>query len=84
MKLIQKEKPLLRNIHRFQQNIVNEWNPQAMECSSLIIHPVSLRDEITTNGYGMAIIELLCLSGILIHTVSDMKVESWDLVKNWE
>ena len=32
----------------------------------------------------MAIIELLCLSGILIHTVTDMGVESWDLVRDWE
>ena len=75
MKLVQKEKPLLRNIDEFQQKIVNGWNYQDKEYSSLIIPPVSPRDEIKTNGYGMAIIELLCLSGILIHTVSDMEVE---------
>ena len=32
----------------------------------------------------MAIIELMCLSGMLIHNISDMEVESWDLVKDWE
>ena len=46
--------------------------------------PVSLRDDIKTNVYGMEIIELLCLSGILIHTRLDMEVESWDLVKELE
>ena len=50
----------------------------------MIIPPVSLRDEIKTNGYGMAIIELMCLSGILIHTVTDSGVESWDLVRDWD
>ena len=75
MKLIQKEKSLLRNINKFQQKIVDECNPQAKDCFSLIIPSVSLRDEIKTHGYGMAIIEFLCLSGILIHTVSDIQVE---------
>ena len=77
MKLVPKEKLLL-------QNIAYEWNSQAKECSSLIIPPASLCDEIKTNIYGMIIIELLYLSGILIHTVSDMEVESRDLVKGWK
>ena len=54
------------------------------ESTSLIIPPVSLRDEIKTNGYGMTIIEILCLSGLLIHHTSDTLVESWDLVNDWE
>ena len=84
MKIIQMEKPLLRNLNEFQSKIVDAWNPKAKECSSLIIPPVSLRDEIKTNGYGMAIIELLCLSGILIHNISDVGGESWVLVEDWE
>ena len=84
MKIMQSEKPLLREIDKFQSKIVDIWNPKAKECSSLIIPPISLRDEIKTNGYGMAIIELLCLSGILIHTICDVGGDSWVLVKDWE
>ena len=84
MKIIQKEKPLLRNIDELQSKIVDEWSPNAKECSSLIIPHVSLRNEIKTNGYGMTITELLCLSGILIHNISPMEVELWDLVKDWK
>lgn len=52
MKYTQIEKLLLRKIDSFQSEIVNEWNPKGRECTSLIIPPVSLRDEIKTNGYG--------------------------------
>ena len=82
MRVISKEKPLLRNMYQSQSNSVDEWNSKAKECYSLFIPHVSSRDEIKTNGYGMAIIELLCLSEILIHTVSDMTMRSWYLVND--
>ena len=31
----------------------------------------------------MVIIEILCLSSLLIHLVSDHGVESWELCKDW-
>ena len=51
--------------------IVEQWNPRSKEATALLIPPVSLRDEIETDGYGMAIMEILYLSGVLI------KVESY-------
>ena len=62
---------LLRDAANFQNKVVKQWNPESSKATSLIIPPVSLRDEIKTNGYGMAIIEILCLCGLLIHEVSD-------------
>ena len=35
-----------------------------------MIPPVSLRDEIRTDDYGMAIIEILCLAGVLMKVTS--------------
>ena len=84
MKLIHSSQLHLRDITKFQEKVVVQWNPLSKESTSLIIPPVSLRDEIKTNGYGMAIIEILCLSGLLIHTTTESLVESWDLVNDWE
>ena len=78
------ETDILRNITKFQQKIVHQWNPESSKATSLMIPPVSLRDEIKTNGYGMAIIEILCLSGLLIHVTSDLGVESWELCNDWD
>ena len=46
---------------QFQTAIVEEWNPESKDAYALLIPPVSLRDEIKTDGYGMVIIEILCL-----------------------
>ena len=50
----------------------------------LLIPPVLLRDEIKTDGYDMAIIEILCLSGILIKVKGYGDSYSWELNKEWE
>ena len=65
-KVLQSESNEFKSFGRFQSSVVNEWNPKANNATAFIIPPVSLRDEIKTDGYGMALIELLCLSGILI------------------
>ena len=78
------ETATLRDATKFQSKIVQEWNPTSLTATSLMIPPVSLRDEIKTNGYGMAIIEILCLAGLLIHEVSDNGMETWALCKDWE
>ena len=57
---------------RFQNLVVHEWNPSSAAATAFIIPHVSLRDEIKTDGYGMVMIELLCLSGILIKTEKDV------------
>ena len=45
---------------------------------------MSLRDEIKTDGYGMAIIEILCLAGVLIKVKMYTDVYSWNLSKDWD
>ena len=71
-------------IKLFQQHVVEEWNPRSKNATALIIPPVSMRDEIKTDGYGMAIIELLCLSGILLQISKHNNVTTWELNKKWE
>ena len=78
------ETDTLREAIKFQDKVVYMWNPDSTKATSFIIPPVSLRDEIRTNGYGMAMIEILCLSGLLVHNVFADGVESWDLCKDWE
>ena len=68
----------------FQQTVVEEWNPQSKLASALIIPPVSLRDEIKTDGYGMAIIEILCLAGVLVKVELYTDVHAWELSRDWE
>ena len=72
----------MRDTAKYKEKIVQQWNPESVKVTSLIIPPVSLRDEIKTNGYGTEIIEILCLSSFLIHKVSDHGVESWALCKH--
>ena len=73
------------NIYKkFQQNIVEQWYPASKEPSVIIIPPVSLRDEIKTDGYGMALIEILRLSGILIQVNQEDDACEWVLNKEWE
>ena len=68
----------------FQRLIVEKWNPRSIDASKLLIPPVSLRDEITTDGYGMAIIEILCLSGVLKKVKLYTDVYEWELNKDWD
>jgi hypothetical protein len=50
----------------FNRRVVGIWNNRIKEVSKIIIPPVTLHDEIKTDGYGMAILDLLSLVGILI------------------
>ena len=72
-----KEVRTLRDITKFQQKIVHQWNSESINLTVLIIPPVSLRDEIKTNEYSMEIIETLCVSGLLRHVVLYHGIESW-------
>ena len=53
-------------------------NPKSKDASEIMIPPVSLRDEIKTDGYGMAIIEILCLAGVLIKVKLYTDVYAWE------
>ena len=68
---------------KFQEKVVKQWNPRSVEATALLIPPVSLRDEIKTDGYGMAIIEILCLSGILIKVKVYGDTYAWELNPKW-
>ena len=50
----------------FAFNIVRYWNPSIDYATKMIIPPVSSRDEIKTDGYGMALFEMLEQIGIII------------------
>ena len=68
----------------FQEFIVQEWNPWTTEATLLLIPLVSLRDEIKRDGYGMAVIEILCLSGVLLKVKGYNDSYSWELYNDWE
>lgn len=47
---------------KFQKFLVESWNPKHIGATAILIPPVSLRDKIKTDGYGIVIIEILYLS----------------------
>ena len=68
----------------FQRDVTLEWNLTSNEATKLFIPPVSLQDEIKTDGFGMAVIELLCLVGILHEEkISNIYIK-WKLDLNWD
>ena len=56
---------LFKCYNEFQRNSVRKWNPYYDKVCSLIVPKVMLHDEISTDGYGKCVIELLTLHGIL-------------------
>ena len=70
---------------QFQSRIVQLWNPSSLNVSEVIVPPVSLHDEITTDGYGKSIIELLELVGILEkQNEGNASKLKWELMNDWE
>ena len=70
--------------HTFQRNAVRKWNPNYDEVCSLIVPKVMLHDEISTDGYGKCIIELLTLHGILDKCKSGENNYEWRLSTEWQ
>ena len=68
----------------FQKNAIRKWNTNYDDICELIIPKVMLHDEITTDGYGKCIIELLTLHGILIKEKYGAKSFQWKLAENWK
>lgn len=52
-------------IARFQHKFVIEWYSKPANVTTMCIPPIFLRDENKTDMYGMAIIEILCLPGVI-------------------
>ena len=65
--------------------MVQFWNPSLKEQSKFIILPVSLHDEIKTDGYGMALIQYLTRIGILREVPSPKRnvPPSWERGPQW-
>ena len=59
VKQLSDEYTFMSECSEFQYNNVKLWNSSIEEPSKLLIPPVSLRDEIRTDEFGMAVIELL-------------------------
>lgn len=85
IKMFSQEKRGFINLcRRFQNENVLRWNKNANMASEIIVPPVSLRDEIKTEGYGVAVIELLILVGILIETTINDEYKRWDLCRDYK
>ena len=63
----------------FMYRHVMKCDPRVNKCSKLGVLPVSVRDEIKIDGFGMALIELLVLVNILkkIDTIGEST--KWEL-----
>ena len=72
-------------LKRFQYNNTSLWNSHIEKVVKLIIPPVSLHDEIRTDGYGMALIELLVHLGLL-YEYNDIHsgIKRWEACKDFE
>ena len=63
---------------------MNKWNPAYKSVSQFFVPKVFLHDEITTDGYGKCIIELLTLHGILVKQAVSESTYEWVLSDNWD
>ena len=67
----------------FQRQVVCQWNPSCKNVSECVVPSILHRDETTTNRFDVAVIEMLCYSGII--EIKERKNENieWVLSKNW-
>ena len=64
-----KRSTLFLKCQQFQNESVSKWNPYYNQISKFIVLKVFLHDEITTDGYGKCVVELLTKHGILVKNV---------------
>ena len=84
IKLFSKAKTtFIQKCRSFQRNNVCTWNPNINIASEIIVPPVSLRDEMKTSGYGIAVIELLILVGILVEKDFGKNDKRWYLAPDY-
>ena len=70
---------LKNTLKTFQHNVVLEWNPNAGKVSKMMVPRVFSHDEITIDGYGKCIIELLTLHNTLIKYDNNKINKGWIL-----
>ena len=73
------KKDFLLPLKKLQYSTVKMWNPSISVSSKMFIPPVSIRDDIETDGYGMAVIELLSHVGFLVQEDSDDSIKEWKI-----
>lgn len=67
----------------FQYKTVQQWNKHVSSVMKVIVPRVFLYDEITTDGYGKCIIELMTKHGILNKVKVSKDAHQWVLSNNW-
>ena len=68
----------------FQHKCAQPWNPCSKSMFKSIIPRVFMHNELTTDGCGMCIVELLSLHGILTKTNTSNDNYKWVLTNEWE
>ena len=63
---------------------MKKWNEYSQEIGEFIVPKVMLHDEITTDGYGKCLIELLTKHGMLLKTRDHEECYEWILGQMWE
>lgn len=83
--LSKEKKDELKIYRKFQHQMMKRLIPSLdTDESKLLIPEVSQRDEIKTCEYGMAVIEMLVLSGILIETTNENGAIMWKASPKYE
>ena len=77
-----KKSILNKIIYRFQYLTVMRWNPYIKHVCKTIVPRVFMYDEMTTNGYGICIIEMILLDSILIKIEIEQDRHKWILEPN--
>ena len=67
----------------FQFNIVSSWNEHVNDVMKVIIPRVFLYDEITTDGYGKCVIELMTKHNIFDKVQTKKNTYQWVLSEDW-
>ena len=67
----------------FQYQQVCLWNSNIRDVSKVVIPPVLLQDKMKTSGFGIEMIELICLCSILIEEMNQQKRKFWYLAPNY-
>ena len=73
----------IKETKEFQYNQVKLWNQNIITTDKILIPQVSLCEKIKTSGFGMAMIEMLWLSGFLLEETSKFCHKKWHLAPDW-
>lgn len=78
-----KNTSIFKRAKLFQYDIMKQWNNYSEELSQFIVPGVFLHDEITTDGYGKCLVELLTKHSILLKKDQDETNYGWVLAPDF-